>query len=249
MSFIRAILYYVIIFASMCIIGVPYMLIRGGIFGQWQQCTRLCAIFFRVLFKIFGIKVVVEGAENIPQDSKYVIVANHQSFLDINVIWPYIAICSFVAKEELWHAPIFGWVLTNVGCIPVHHKNPRLNAGMGKLVEDRLEHGYTISVFPEGHRSVDGKLLKFQSGIFRMAKENNFALLPITLIGTGERLSKVKWSLKPGIVKIVVHPLQTPESFADKPMADLRDEIHDMIESALPYKQQEIASIDANKEA
>lgn len=116
---------------------------------------------------------------------------------------------------------------------------------MGKLVSDRLSKGYTISVFPEGHRSADGRMLKFQNGIFRMAKEEHITILPITLIGTGERLSKTKFSLVPGEVKIVVHPVYKYEDYADKPMADFRDEVHDLIESALPYKQAEMAAAQA----
>ena len=75
-----------------------------------------------------------------------------------------------------------------------------------------------------------------------MGRENKFPLLPVTLVDTGKRLSKTKWAQTPGTVKIIIHPLQTPETFAGKTANQLRDEIHDMIESALPYKQQEIAS-------
>ena len=164
------------------------------------------------------------------------LIANHQSFLDINVIWPSITMTSFIAKAELWKIPVFGWVLTKIGCIPVH-RNPRKNLGMGATVKKRLEDNVTISVFPEGHRSNDGHMLPFQNGIFRMAKENEFPLLPVTIVDSGKRLSKTKWAQTPGVVKIVVHPLQTPESFRDKSVAQLRDEMHNMISSALPYRQ------------
>ena len=241
MAFLRAIFYYLSVVAAMCIAGIPFMFFKGLVCKRWHESTQICIPFFKILFKITGIKLIVEGKENIPDHKQFVIVANHQSFLDINVLWPSIAVTAFIAKADLWKFPVFSWILNRIGCIPVH-KNPRNNMGMGKLVKDRLSHDYTISVFPEGHRSNDGHLLPFQNGIFRMAKENSFPLLPVTLVDTGKRLSKVKWALTPGVIKIVIHPLQTPESFADKSAMQLRDEIHDMIESALPYKQQEIAS-------
>jgi 1-acyl-sn-glycerol-3-phosphate acyltransferase len=240
MAFFRAIFYYLFVIVGMLILGIPFMFFKGALLGRWQESTQICIPFFKVLFKITGIKLVVEGKENIPDHKQFVIVANHQSYLDINVIWPSIAITAFIAKADLWKAPVFSWVLNHIGCIPVY-KNPRKNLGMGALVKDRLAHDYTISVFPEGHRSDDGVLLPFQNGIFRMAKENDLPLLPVTLVDTGKRLSKTKWAQTPGVVKIVIHPLQTPESFAEKSATQLRDEIHDMIESALPYKQQEIA--------
>ena len=237
MAFIRAVLYYLLVALALCITGLPFMFIVGGIFGKWQYSTKICVVFFRLMFKLFGIKVVVEGKENIPDHKQLVIVANHQSFLDINVIWPSIAITAFIAKADLWKIPVFGWVLNHIGCIPVH-KNPRKNVGMGEMVKKRLEQDYTISVFPEGHRSADGRMLPFQNGIFKMAKENALPLLPVTLVDTGKRLSKTRWALTPGITKVIIHPLQTPESFADKTAVQLRDDIHDIIESALPYRKE-----------
>ncbi len=247
MAFIRAILYYLNIAICLFVIGLPYMFYRGVLCRRWSDSTRVCIPFFNTTFKLFGIKVEIEGKENIPDHKQFVIVANHQSFLDINVIWPTITITSFIAKAELWKIPVFGWVLNKIGCIPVN-KNPRKNLGMGAIVKKRLEDNVTISVFPEGHRSNDGHMLPFQNGIFRMAKENKFPLLPVTLVDTGKRLSKTKWAQTPGIVKIVVHPLQTPESFENKSATQLRDEIHNMISSALPYKQADAATA-ANKEA
>ena len=245
MDFIRAILYYLNIAICLFVIGLPYMFYRGVLCRRWADSTRVCIPFFNTTFKLFGIKVEIEGKENIPDHKQFVIVANHQSFLDINVIWPTITITSFIAKAELWKIPVFGWVLNKIGCIPVY-KNPRKNLGMGATVKKRLEDNVTISVFPEGHRSNDGHMLPFQNGIFRMAKENKFPLLPVTIVDSGKRLSKTKWAMTPGVVKIVVHPLQTPESFENKSATQLRDEIHNMISSALPYRQTATA---ANKEA
>lgn len=239
MSFIRALLYYFITFTAMLIVGFPFVLVYGGILGHWNDCTKICTKFFIVMFKLFGIKVTVKGKENVPQGGGYVIVSNHQSFLDINMIWPYINSSAFIAKKDLWKVPLFGKMLTNIGCIPVDRKDPRKNAGMGKIVQERLSKGYTITVFPEGHRSeADGRMMKFQNGIFRMAKEHHFDILPITLIGTGARLAKKRFSLMPGDVHIIIHPLIKPEDYAEKPMNEFRDEVHDLIESVMPYKQE-----------
>jgi 1-acyl-sn-glycerol-3-phosphate acyltransferase len=233
MAFIRAVLFYLTIFSGMIILGTPYIIYKGTFCRRKNEITNVCSFYFRyVVFKLFGIKVKVEGAENIPKDRGFVIVANHMSFLDIPVFWPSIGNAAFVAKAALWKAPVFGWVLDSIGCIPVH-KNPRKNADMGKLIRDRIDHNYNIVIFPEGHRSADGKLLPFQNGIFKMAKENGLPLVPVTLVGTGKCLSKVKWAMNPGEVRIIIHPLQASESYADKTAVQLRDEIHDIIEKDL----------------
>lgn len=236
MRAILAFIYYFVVFAGMIILGTPYIFYKK-LTHHKEEITNVCRFHFRhIVFKLFRIKVTVEGAENIPNEKGFVMVANHQSFMDTNVIWHSVATSAFMAKASLWKAPIFGWVISNVGCIPVH-KNPRQNAGMGNVVKERLSKGYNLTVFPEGHRTEDGRMLKFQNGIFRMAKEQHFDILPITLINTGEHLPKVKWAVYGGEVKMVIHPLVKAESYADKPMAELRDEMHDLIESAMPYKQ------------
>lgn len=238
MRAILATFYYLSVVAGMLILGVPFILYKN-IIGKKNEITQVCTFFFtHIQFKLFGIKLSVEGQENIPQGKNgFVIVANHQSFLDINVLWPAIGNIAFIAKASLWKAPVFGWVLNSIGCIPVN-KNPRDNGGMGKILADRLSKGYNIAVFPEGHRTADGHMLKFQNGIFRMAKEHHFDILPITLVNTGEHLPKVKWAVYGGEVKIVVHPLVKAEDYADKPMGELRDEMHDLIESAMPYAKE-----------
>ncbi|PWJ68110.1 MULTISPECIES: 1-acyl-sn-glycerol-3-phosphate acyltransferase [unclassified Fibrobacter] len=249
MRFLLAILYYVLVFGGMCVIGVPYIIYKGYICKKKNEITRICLFYLPKVHRLFGIDIVVEGVENIPQKNGFVMVANHSSFMDISVLWLAISTTIFIAKAALWKAPLFGWVLSSIGCIPVH-QNPRKNAGMGNMVQDRLNQGHNLSVFPEGHRSIDGKMLKFQNGIFRMAKEHHFPILPITLIGVNERLPKVKWAIYPGQIKVVVHPLIKPEDYAEKPMAILRDEVHDLIESALPYMQAETACVnEAQKEA
>ena len=168
-----AILYYLIVVVGMLILGIPYIIYKGYIRGHREEITNVCQFFFtRIAFKLFHITLKIEGEENIPKGRKgFVIVANHQSFLDINVLWPAIGNAAFMAKASLWKAPIFGWVISTIGCIPVH-KNPRKNAGMGKMVAERLAKGYNFTVFPEGHRTEDGHMLKFQNGIFRHPREH-----------------------------------------------------------------------------
>ena len=218
MRAILALFYYIVVFTIMVVAGIPYTL-YCGIRGHWENCTKICTFAFRnIIFKLFGIKVAVKGAENIPKGVNYVIVANHQSFLDINVVWHSITSASFMAKASLWKAPVFGWVLNRSGNIPIH-TNPRKNAGLGKILKKRLESNYNIVVFPEGHRSEDGHMFKFQNGIFRLAKEQHFDILPVTFINTGKILPKVKWAVYSGTVEMVVMPYKQAELAAAKEAA------------------------------
>ena len=64
MAFIRAILYYLNIAICLFVIGLPYMFYRGVLCRRWADSTRVCIPFFNTTFKLFGIKVKIEGKEN-----------------------------------------------------------------------------------------------------------------------------------------------------------------------------------------
>ena len=100
MAFFRAIFYYLFIAVGLFVVGIPFMFYKGVLCRRWADSTRVCIPFFNVLFKLSGIKVEIVGKENIPDHKKFVLIANHQSFLDINVIWPSITISSPAAARS-----------------------------------------------------------------------------------------------------------------------------------------------------
>lgn len=240
MNAIKAILYYFSIVVAIVFLGLPYAYFHCYRKRDWSDYTRICCSFFSWLFPKFGIELEVEGKENIPIKDGFVIVSNHQSFLDINVIFAAVSHTAFVAKSTLWKVPYFGWVLNRTGSIPIYRSDPKKNAGLGKKIAERTAKGYNFCVFPEGKRAGDGVMFRFQNGIFRVAKKHPVKILPITLIGTGKCLPKTKLGLFPGKVKVVIHPVLEPEDYAMKTMEELRDSVHDIVESALPYASGEL---------
>ena len=240
MNAIKAILYYFSIVVAIVFLGLPYAYFHCYRKRDWSDYTRICCSFFSWLFPKFGIELEVEGKENIPVKDGFVIVSNHQSFLDINVIFAAVSHTAFVAKSTLWKVPYFGWVLNRTGSIPIYRSDPKKNVGLGKKIAERTAKGYNFCVFPEGKRAGDGVMFRFQNGIFRVAKKHPVKILPITLIGTGKCLPKTKLGLFPGKVKVVIHPVLEPEDYAMKTMEELRDSVHDIVESALPYASGEL---------
>lgn len=232
---LRLVLYYFSIAFAVVFAGAPFAFFHCYLKNDWHDFTSICCGFFQKLFKIFHIELEVEGKENIPKKSGFVIVSNHQSFLDINAIFAGVSHTAFLAKSDLWKIPYFGWIMRKTGSIPIYRSDPKKNAGMGWLLSERLKQGYNVCVFPEGKRAGDGVMFRFQNGIFRVAKTNPIKILPITLIGTSQVLPKNRFGLFPGKIKIVVHRPIEPSEYEETRMEDLRDGIHDVIESALPY--------------
>lgn len=150
------------------------------------------SIFFRILYVIIkGIyygfyNVKVEGKENIPEKSGFIIASNHRSFADppLVAVTSMCAKFSFVAKEELFKNKFFGWLIRKLGAFPVVR-----GKGDMQVITDsvnRLEEGRNLVIFPEGTRSKDGKLGKGKTGVALIAAKSKAAVLPVAIVFDGK---------------------------------------------------------------
>lgn len=191
--------------------------------------------YFNLMFKVFGVKLIVEGRENIPKDKSFIVLANHQSFIDIGSLISVICPLAFLAKKELFTTPFFGASLKFMGCLPVDRGNREANAALPAVMQARIrdEH-YNYCVFPEGTRSQRGELLPFKTGIFRMVKDAPVPVLPVTLVDTGKVMPKKGLSLYSGTIRMYIHPVILPEEIETLSPHGIRDRVRDTIATKLP---------------
>jgi 1-acyl-sn-glycerol-3-phosphate acyltransferase len=166
-----------------------------------------------------------------------VIVANHSSVLD-----PYlfgtlpVEIC-FVASWA-FRIPVYGPLMRLAGYIDISDGWEKIR----HIGAHRLRDGASISIWPEGHRSRNGRLGRFRRGAFQLAFETGTPILPVTIIGSGRVLSPGKRLLSPGRVRIIVHEPIYPQK-SDLPAAEqigeLRDLAYDIIKESLERNGQE----------
>ncbi|MEO7523422.1 MAG: methyltransferase domain-containing protein, partial [Ferruginibacter sp.] len=135
-----------------------------------------------------------------------IIVCNHQSFLDILSVVMLTPKLILFTNKWVWNSPIFGPVVRMADYYPVAQgAQPGI-----ELLESRVKQGYSIMVFPEGTRSVDGVIKRFHKGAFFLAEHLNLDILPIVLHGTGYTMSKGDFLLKDGQVTVKYLPRITP---------------------------------------
>lgn len=149
--------------------------------------------------RLAGVRVRTEGAENIPT-GVCVFAANHVSNLD-----PPAALMgvprriSYLAKKEIFEVPVIRTALRLGKIVPVDRENrEEAIASIDHAVGILLEEGISFFVFPEGHRSRDGSLKAFKKGTFVMAIEAGVPVVPVSILGSRERMPKGRLSIVPG---------------------------------------------------
>ena len=111
-----------------------------------------------------GAKLEVEGLEKIDRSKSYIVIGNHQSHFDVFAIFFKLPITSrFMAKKELYKIPIFGWALSATGTVKIDRSNREKSIASMNDALTRIRKGVTVVVFPEGTRSVDGKIKAFKN--------------------------------------------------------------------------------------
>ena len=134
--------------------------------------------------------VTVEGRDRIRDDRAYVIVVNHQSLLDILVLFRLFRHFKWVSKIENFRVPCIGWNMSMNRYIKLRRGDRESVIQMMAACEKTIGEGNSIMMFPEGTRSVDGRLRAFKPGAFQIAKATKVPIVPIVLTGTGDALPK-----------------------------------------------------------
>jgi 1-acyl-sn-glycerol-3-phosphate acyltransferase len=199
--------------------------------GKKKKISYPTGVFFKLYFFLIGVKVLLPNGFSDKNLKGKVIMSNHQSFLDIPLIIGWVLPVSFLAKAELFKIPAFGWAIGQSGCLPVYRGRTMENKGLRVKLNQMIEKGFSYCVFPEGTRSVDGKLKKFRLGMFKIIAEDSLTVLPITLNHAGFVMNKSGWGIRRGTIELVVHP-EMKATEGEKPI-DFSDRVKLQIEGAL----------------
>lgn len=134
---------------------------------------------------ISGIKLEVNGYENIPNDEAVLFIGNHTSFYDIIVTYPLMnRPTGFVAKKEIKKIPFLSWWMYFVNCIFLDRKDPRKGLQSVLDAADMIKNGISVFLFPEGTRSKNCKLGEFKDGGFKIATKSKCPIIPVGIQGT-----------------------------------------------------------------
>jgi len=212
------------------VIFIPLAVVTGNV----QPLYAVACFIVRAGFRVAGIRVRVEGRENVPSGQACIFMANHVSNLDPPALIPRIpGRTAAFAKRALFRIPVFGYCLKLGGFIPVDRTGNAVTAQESVRAAKRiLEEGIHITTFVEGTRSNDGRLLPFKMGTFYLAMQTGAPCVPVSIYGTETLMSKGSFGIKPGTAHIVFHAPVYPGDYATR--EDLMEAVRAAIASGLP---------------
>lgn len=174
--------------------------------------------------------VSVKGREKLDSKRATILVANHQSLLDVIILFRLFTHFKWVSKIENFRVPFIGWNMTLNRYIPLRRGDKSSVIRMMKLCREALQKGNSLIIFPEGTRSPDGCLRRFRPGAFDLAREAARPIQPIVVRGTADALPKRGFILQGRHpISIEVLDVIPPEDFAENTSDELSDRVRDLI--------------------
>ena len=191
--------------------------------------------------RILLLPVKVEGRELLDKHTSYIFVANHQSAMDIFLIYGYL--CrnfKWMMKKQLRKTPFIGIACEKAHHIFVDRSTPSKIKETIDEARTTLQHGTSLVVFPEGSRTFTGSLGRFKKGAYLLADELQLPIVPITIVGPYEVLPRTKGlnfvKRHPMVMKI--HAPILPHGIGRTDIQELMEKSRSIIEQGLPKKYQ-----------
>jgi len=197
--------------------------------GPIRFLSRLWA---KSVFLIIGKRLHIHGRENINKKERYILIANHASLFDIVAIMAFYPEVSWFGHERLLKVPLFGRFLKLTDYIPF--KEPTIR-NTRQMLEQLIQKSksQTIAIFPEGTRTLDGKINPFYKGFIYLFRTRDIGILPVTLNGFFDLKPKNRFYINFGSkLDVLVHKPISREELIDKSDSEIIDTVKTIIESA-----------------
>lgn len=170
----------------------------------------------------------------VPDDMRhpYVVVSNHESFVDMVLISHLPLEMKWMSKSEIMKIPFLGWMMRLSRDIRLVRGDAKSAVQALADCRERLEKKTSVMIFPEGSRSKTGELREFKAGAFKLAIEGGYPILPMAVHGTRDCLRKNDWRQGKAHAEVrVLEPIPT-EGLTKADLPELRDRVRDLIIAA-----------------
>jgi len=160
-----------------------------------------------VVYRIPQVKTTFRNLSGETFDKPGIIICNHQAHFDLMCVMMLTPKLIILTNDWVWNSPFYGRLIRYADYYPVSNG---IEKAMGQL-QDAINRGYSIVIFPEGTRSADCYINRFHRGAFYLAEQLKLDLIPVMIHGAGHVLPKEDFMLRKGQIHIQIMPRITPD--------------------------------------
>ncbi len=160
----------------------------------------------RQMLFVSRVRPEISGLDKLDQVSRpMVLVSNHTSLYDVLALLAILPLdFKFVVKEELMRVPLWGWAMRRAGYMSVQRDDSGDAREIMRRTAERIRGGESVLFFPEGTRSLDGRLGQFKRGAFMLASQSGCDVVPLAISGAAEVLPRGSLVINPGRAHVAV---------------------------------------------
>jgi len=212
-------------------VGVVVVVVLSW-FKAKKPVQFLCMIWAKSVFLIMGKKLSIHGKKNIDKNKKYIIIANHASLFDIVAITSFYPKVSWFGHERLLKVPVFGRFLKLTDYVPFKEPTVTNTRHMLDQLMEKAKN-QSVALFPEGTRTLNGKINPFFRGFIYLFRTRDIGILPLTLNGFYDLKPKNRFYIDFGSkLEVIIHKPIPREELINKSDIEIIDKVKSVIESA-----------------
>lgn len=207
----------------------------------YLKCKRgICLVlsfWAKTVFPLMGKRLKIEGRNHFEKGKKYILLANHSSMFDIIAIMAFYPDVSWFGHERLLRIPLVKQMLLMTDYIPMKISNVTNTRNMLSSLEERAQNN-TVAIFPEGTRTLDGKLNSFYRGFIHLFRATGHDILPVTLNGFYKLKPKNRFYINFGSkLEVVIHPPIEGKLLVSESDEEIMNQVMSVIESANKFQE------------
>ncbi len=193
---------------------------------DWPQ-----RFFARNVLRLAGAGLEVRRAPGFDPNRTSIFISNHVNLFDPFVV--YSSVPQFVRGWELeshFRIPVYGWIMRRFGNVPVPDQKTAGNIErLFEQTKQALDSGTSLTVFPEGRRTREGRVGRFRKGIFRMVRDLGYPIVPMSMVGSYEFHRRRAWMLRPSTIVVYLHDTIETKNLTDGEIEALLERIHAIV--------------------
>lgn len=227
----RTVFFLIPVIAAYTIVLGTISLISGALDPRGVFPHRCAQWWSKLILRTTGVRIVLRGALP-PEHQSCILVANHSSIYDTPILFTAIpGQLRIIAKLGLKYVPFIGWHLQRAGHLLIDRRNP--GAAVLKKMHRMVQQGASLIVFPEGVRTLDGRVMKFKGGVFLLAIETGLPIVPVSVAGARVVMPRRRLMVCPATVTVTVHEPVPTSGLTREDARALADRVRGIVASAV----------------